>query len=269
MPAVPAGRRASPRASLPPGSLPPPPPGAGRRRGSGRPSRCGCRRRCSARIEPVAGSGRPDPAAGRAAAPRRRVEVAGFVGRSPSTISAAQPAPGVLHKYAGPRPPRRHRRLSRSTAATASGATSPTARHEPRRGSVSPRRSTYLRSGDLAARGDPQRGRPAVAGPTPDSRRSSESVSRPLGIIERLRVHTRYPDRRPRSRVDDGARLLARGHEAVAAGRGHPRQPSAGSSTRRGCGSPVAILAEAGIPLLNQAVLLRGVNDSADALSRR
>ncbi|MDX1384444.1 MAG: KamA family radical SAM protein, partial [Thermoanaerobaculia bacterium] len=77
--------------------------------------------------------------------------------------------------------------------------------------------------------------------------------------IERLRVHTRYPIAVP-SRV--GADLVAwlvgtRLSPVVVVHANHPNELDAATE------AALRRLADAGIPLLNQAVLLRGVNDSA------
>lgn len=79
-----------------------------------------------------------------------------------------------------------------------------------------------------------------------------------------LRVHTRVPVVLP-SRVDDDlARLLSRTGRPLfmVIHANHPRELSAEVQAALGR------LADAGIPLLAQSVLLRGVNDDADTLAR-
>ena len=81
--------------------------------------------------------------------------------------------------------------------------------------------------------------------------------------IKRLRVHTRYPIVLP-ERIDSG--LLAwlgglRLQKVVVMHANHAREID--DSVRRACGR----LTAAGATLLNQAVLLKGINDSVEALA--
>ena len=77
-------------------------------------------------------------------------------------------------------------------------------------------------------------------------------------------MHTRLPIVIP-DRVDD--ELLGwLGANAARADRGGARQPS-GRDRSDDCGEALLRLVRAGVPVLNQAVLLRGVNDDADALT--
>jgi EF-P beta-lysylation protein EpmB len=81
--------------------------------------------------------------------------------------------------------------------------------------------------------------------------------------IERLRIHTRQPVVLP-SRVDDALAAwlnACRLQKVVVLHVNHAREMD--QAVRDAC----ARLREAGVTLLNQTVLLRGVNDSADALS--
>ena len=97
------------------------------------------------------------------------------------------------------------------------------------------------------------------------SPRRLQDVTTRLSAIEHVKIvrwHTRVP-------IVDPARITAKLVRAIASKRqvsyvavhvNHPRELSA--DVRRAC----ARLAEAGIPLLSQSVLLRGVNDDADTL---
>lgn len=81
--------------------------------------------------------------------------------------------------------------------------------------------------------------------------------------LERLRIHSRQPVVLP-ERVDDGLAALLAGlrlRPVVVTHANHPREidPAARAALLR--------LAAAGVTLLNQAVLLRGVNDSAATLA--
>jgi len=89
-----------------------------------------------------------------------------------------------------------------------------------------------------------------------------------LSQIDTLRIHTRYPVVLP-ERVDSGLRtLLSRGHlrTVVVIHCNHAQEIDAAVE------HALAALRASGVMLLNQSVLLRGVNDDADtlrALSRR
>ncbi len=81
--------------------------------------------------------------------------------------------------------------------------------------------------------------------------------------VRRLRVHTRLPIVIP-DRVDDallrwlGATRLA---PTVVVHSNHPAEID------RACGAALLRLVKSGVPVLNQTVLLRGVNDDADTLT--
>jgi EF-P beta-lysylation protein EpmB len=84
-----------------------------------------------------------------------------------------------------------------------------------------------------------------------------------VGHIRRLRIHTRLPIMIPERVTDELLRWLTGGRltPIVVLHANHPAELAddvAGAIGR---------LADAGIPLLNQAVLLRGVNDDADTLT--
>jgi EF-P beta-lysylation protein EpmB len=81
--------------------------------------------------------------------------------------------------------------------------------------------------------------------------------------VRRLRIHTRYPIVLP-ERVDTGLLDWLRGvslQKVVVIHANHAREID--PSVRRACRA----LADAGVTLLNQSVLLRGVNDSVEALA--
>ncbi len=82
--------------------------------------------------------------------------------------------------------------------------------------------------------------------------------------LKRLRVHTRLPIVIPERVTEDligwlrGTRLTP----VVVVHANHPAELD------ENCGRALERLVEAGLPVLNQAVLLRGVNDEADTLAR-
>lgn len=82
------------------------------------------------------------------------------------------------------------------------------------------------------------------------------------GGVRRIRVHTRAPITHPR-RVTDAlvAGLRARRPAWVVVHANHPRELSPDVD------AALARLVDAGLPVLNQAVLLRGVNDDVDTLA--
>jgi EF-P beta-lysylation protein EpmB len=87
---------------------------------------------------------------------------------------------------------------------------------------------------------------------------------RGIGHLRRLRIHTRLPVVLP-ERIDEGFLAWLRALPwplAVVVHANHPNEfdPSVDAA--------MAALRDAGATLLNQAVLLRGVNDSVDALAR-
>jgi lysine 2,3-aminomutase len=86
---------------------------------------------------------------------------------------------------------------------------------------------------------------------------------RSVPSVETVRVATRAPVTLPMRVTDDLAALLARhGPVYLATQFNHPREVTAEAAVA------LARLADAGIPLVNQAVLLRGVNDSPDAIEQ-
>jgi lysine 2,3-aminomutase len=85
---------------------------------------------------------------------------------------------------------------------------------------------------------------------------------RAIPHVERLRIHTRMPCVEPSRITRSLARMLAR-HPPLFVGVhfNHPREVTAAAAHALG------LLADAGLPLHNQAVLLRGVNDDAGVLA--
>ncbi len=86
----------------------------------------------------------------------------------------------------------------------------------------------------------------------------------PIPHLERLRIHSRYPIILPERMTDSLLCLLSETRLAVVLviHANHPNELSPGVS------QALAPLRRAGITLLNQSVLLRGVNDSTDCLSK-
>ncbi len=83
-----------------------------------------------------------------------------------------------------------------------------------------------------------------------------------LGTLRRVRIHTRFPVTLP-MRVDQKLAALLRSHRplSLVAHFNHPREltPEADAA--------LAALVDAGVPVLNQAVLLVGVNDDSEVLA--
>ena len=84
--------------------------------------------------------------------------------------------------------------------------------------------------------------------------------------LQRVRVHTRLPVVLP-ERIDAGFLAMWACRAAPAADRRDPRQPRAGTRDAADVHAALAALRDCGTTLLNQSVLLRGVNDSTDALA--
>lgn len=183
--------------------------------------------------------------------------VTGF-GADPLAEGAASPAPGVLHKYRG-------RALLVVTGACAVHCRYCFRRHFPY-AEHHPGWSGWDEAlGYLAA--DPSISEVILSGGDPlavSDRRLAELAGRLAEIphLRRLRVHSRNPVVLP-ERVDD--ELLA----WLAGGRLAPVMVVHANHAREIDGEVAAAfgrLREAGVTLLNQSVLLAGVNDSADAL---
>jgi lysine 2,3-aminomutase len=97
------------------------------------------------------------------------------------------------------------------------------------------------------------------------SPRRLEAVMRRLGAIDHLKVvrlHTRLPVVAPEAVTDEMVQALKASGKAVyvALHANHPRELT--DQARAACGR----LVDAGIPMLSQTVLLRGVNDDAETL---
>ena len=186
-------------------------------------------------------------------------EVVGF-GDDPVGDRQAMAAPGVLHKYAG-------RVLLTATGACAIHCRYCFRRHYPYaqanaaadnwRGALAHIAADASVEEVILSGGDPL---------TLGDRRLAEFAHAAAAIphVTRLRIHTRLPVVLP-ERVDAG--LLAwlgatRLKPVVVVHANHANEIDAAVR------AALAALAGAGAVLLNQSVLLRGVNDSADALAR-
>ncbi len=184
-------------------------------------------------------------------------DVVGF-GDDPVGDRQAMAAPGVLHKYEG-------RVLLTTTGACAIHCRYCFRRHYPY-AQANAAADGWRRALDHIA-ADPAIEEVILSGGDPltlSDRRLAEFADAAAAIphVKRLRIHTRLPIVLP-ERVDAG--LLAwlratRLKPVVVVHANHANEIDA--SVRMG----LAALADAGVVLLNQSVLLRGVNDSADAL---
>jgi EF-P beta-lysylation protein EpmB len=184
--------------------------------------------------------------------------VAGW-GHDPLAEAAAQPVPGVLHKYRG-------RALLVVTGACAVHCRYCFRRHFPY-GERGLARSAEARALAWLA-GEPTVTEAILSGGDPltlPDRRLAELAARLAEIphLKRLRVHTRLPIVLP-ERVDDalltwltGTRLAP----VVVVHTNHAREIDVAVAAALGR------LRAAGVPVLNQAVLLAGVNDSPEALA--
>jgi EF-P beta-lysylation protein EpmB len=184
--------------------------------------------------------------------------VAGF-GPDPVGESEHSPVPGVLHKYAG-------RALLVATGACAVHCRYCFRRHFPYQEQMATGSRLEQALAWLADR--PDIDEVILSGGDPLSlsdRRLAELLGELAAIphLRRLRIHTRLP-------VVEPARLTARLRALLADQRwqsvlvlhaNHGRELSADLE------AGLAPLRGAGVTLLNQAVLLQGVNDSADALA--
>lgn len=180
-------------------------------------------------------------------------------GADPLAESAAQPVPGVLHKYRG-------RALLVVTGACAVHCRYCFRRHFPYGESSLTRSAEDRALAWLAA--EPTVDEVILSGGDPltlPDHRLAELAARLAAIphLRRLRVHTRLPIVLP-ERVDDallawlaGTRLAP----VVVVHANHAREIDATVA------AALARLRAAGVPVLNQSVLLAGVNDSADALA--
>jgi len=194
-------------------------------------------------------------------APAEAAPAPGFTADPVGDLAAVR-APGLLHKYAG-------RVLVVAAPACAVHCRYCFRRHFPY--DAAPRgREACDAACDVVA-GDPSVREVILSGGDPlllgDDvlRRWSERLGA-IPHVRRLRVHTRLPIVLP-SRVDDGlVDWLRATREAglspwVVVHANHPAE-IAGD-----CAEALARLVASGVPVLNQSVLLRGVNDDTDVLA--
>jgi EF-P beta-lysylation protein EpmB len=184
--------------------------------------------------------------------------VAGF-GADPVGDSCARRAPGLLHKYQG-------RALLVTTGACAIHCRYCFRRHYPY--GDEPRRLDEWNDAFATIASDPTLHEVILSGGDPlmltDARLESLCTRiAEIRHVKRLRVHTRLPIVLP-ERVTDrliGVLLDAGPTPVVVVHANHPHE-LAGD-----CGEALSRLVRAGITVLNQAVLLKGVNDSVQALT--
>lgn len=184
------------------------------------------------------------------------VPVAGF-GLDPVGDRAARVAPGVLHKYAG-------RALLTVTGACAVHCRYCFRRHFPYADNNAAAGEWPVALAHIE--GDDSIHEVILSGGDPLSladRRLADLVAALAAIphLRRLRVHTRVPIVLP-SRVEPGlvAALSSRLPVAVVVHVNHAQELDATAT------AALARFSDAGMVLLNQSVLLRGVNDGVDAL---
>lgn len=184
--------------------------------------------------------------------------VAGF-GFDPVAESAAEIAPGVLQKYAG-------RALMVVTGTCAVHCRYCFRRHFPYE--TSPARSGQWDEAIDAIRADSAIHEVLLSGGDPLSLvdETITELAEQLAAVphlRRLRVHTRLPIVIP-ERVTDELLAWLTGTRLTPIMVVHVNHANEIDDAVAGA---LAKLVDAGIPVLNQAVLLRGVNDSADALA--
>lgn len=168
---------------------------------------------------------------------------------------AAREAPGLLHKYAG-------RVLLIATGACAIHCRYCFRRHYPY--GDEPRRIDEWEPALAAIAADPTIHEVILSGGDPlvlTDARLAALIERLDGIahLRRLRVHTRLPIVLPDRVTEELLDLLAgsRLQPVMVVHANHPRE-IAGD-----CAAALRRIVRAGIPTLNQAVLLKGINDSA------
>lgn len=186
------------------------------------------------------------------------LSVAGF-SVDPVGDLASREAPGVLHKYAG-------RALLIATGACAINCRYCFRRHFPYGEETAS--SQDWRDALALLRADPSVSEVILSGGDPLSlsdrrlRQLTDGLST-IPHIRRLRIHTRYPVVLP-ERVDDGLLQWIESlpiQSVVVVHSNHAQEID--SEVRRAC----LALAAAGSTVLNQSVLLAGVNDSVEALA--
>ncbi len=186
------------------------------------------------------------------------LEAEGY-GRDPVGDLAAMAAPGVLHKYHG-------RVLLTATGACAVHCRYCFRRHFPYNEANAA--IDHWRAALAHVAADPAVSEVILSGGDPlmlSDRRLAELTKelQALAQIRRLRIHTRLPVVLP-ERVDDGLLGWLTGLQlqtVIVVHANHPREIDA--SVR----AALAHLRCAGVTVLNQSVLLRGVNDSAETLA--
>jgi EF-P beta-lysylation protein EpmB len=186
-------------------------------------------------------------------------ESAGFVA-DPLQERAATRAPGLLQKYHG-------RALLITTAACAIHCRYCFRREFPYGGTSDESDGPRWRAALRAIAGDPSIEEVILSGGDPlslsDARlaRLTDELQA-IPHLRRIRVHTRQPIVLP-SRVDDGLTGWLRGIRLPVAFVLHANHPNEiDDEVRQAC----ARLRAANVTLLNQSVLLRGVNDQVDTL---
>ncbi|AGA90970.1 lysine-2,3-aminomutase-related protein [Thioflavicoccus mobilis 8321] len=180
-------------------------------------------------------------------------------GDDPVGDGAARRAPGLLRKYPG-------RALLIATSACAVHCRYCFRRHYPYGEATKGRDATSAALASIAE--DPSIGEVILSGGDPlllDERRLTRLVNAIEAIphVSRLRLHTRVPVVLP-TRIDEQlCRLLAttRLRTLVVIQANHARELGEGAQ------AALAALREARVQLLNQSVLLRGVNDDAGRLT--
>ncbi|MHB8455320.1 MAG: EF-P beta-lysylation protein EpmB [Acidiferrobacterales bacterium] len=186
------------------------------------------------------------------------LEAEGY-GRDPVGDLAAMAAPGVLHKYHG-------RVLLTATGACAVHCRYCFRRHFPY--TEANAASDHWRAALAHVAADPAVTEVILSGGDPlmlSDRRLAELTGEleALAQVRRLRIHTRLPVVLP-ERVDDGLLGWLSGLQlqtVIVVHVNHPREID--GSVRTALGQ----LRRAGATVLNQSVLLRGVNDTAETLA--
>ncbi len=178
--------------------------------------------------------------------------------RDPLEERAAEPSPGLLHKY-------RSRVLMVATGACAVHCRYCFRRHFPY--AEGPRSPEDWRPALAAIAADPKVDEIILSGGDPltlvDARLAQLAHAlAAIGHVRRLRIHTRLPIMIPQRVTDEligwlhGTRLVS----VVVVHANHANELD------EAVAGALARLADSGIVLLNQSVLLRGVNDDVDAL---
>jgi EF-P beta-lysylation protein EpmB len=186
-------------------------------------------------------------------------EVAGF-GTDAVGDAAARRAPGMLQKYAG-------RALLIAHGACAIHCRYCFRRHYPY--SAEPQRLADWEPALAVLAGDPSVKEAILSGGDPlmlTDRRLGELLARLDGIphLKRLRIHSRLPIVLPERVTAELLDMLAglRVTPFVVVHANHPQE------LEGRCGEVLRQMVRAGLTVLNQAVLLKGINDDVDVLER-